>query len=75
MVFVDFALVLRALAIRRRGAFRTTKTVVAGEERLRAWATYLATISPNAYVLDLDPEQGTALTHHLVPLQRSQEPV
>lgn len=74
MVVVDFALVMWALLVRRPGAFRTTASDVAGDERLRAWATYVATLSPNAYVLDFDPEAGTVLTHHLVPLQKSQEP-
>lgn len=74
MVFVDFALVMWALFLRRGGSFRTTDTDAAGDEQQRAWATYLATISPNAYVIDIDAETGSVLTHHLVPLQASQDP-
>lgn len=75
MVFVDFALVVWALFRRRRGAFLTTKTEVAGSVHERVWATYLATLSANAYVLEIDRDSDTALTHHLVPFRRSQEPV
>lgn len=75
MVLVDFAVVMWALAIRRRGAFVTRNTDVAGDEQTRAWATYLASISPNAYPIDIDPESGTVLTHHLVPLDASKDPL
>ena len=75
MVVVDFVVVMGALVGRKEGAFRTTKTAVAADERTRAWATYLATLSPNAYVVDVDPEREVALTHHLVVLPRSQDPV
>ena len=75
MVFVDFALVMWALAIRKRGAFRTTASAIATDDRARPWATYVALVSPNAYVLDFDAEAGTVLTHHLVPNQASQDPV
>lgn len=75
MVFVDFALILRGLATRSEGVFLTNETAVARPERQRAWAEYIATLSPNAYVLEIDPETRRALTHHLVPLQKSQDPV
>jgi multisubunit Na+/H+ antiporter MnhE subunit len=74
MVLVDFGLVLWALVAGRRGEFRTTDSDAAGDEQSRAWAAYIATISPNAYVIDFDPDAGTVLTHHLVPKQASQDP-
>lgn len=62
MVFVDFAIVVYALLTRRSGTFRR-----AGARD--AWPAYLASLSPNAYAVDA----GT--THHLIPVQKSQEPV
>lgn len=75
MVLVDFALVLRAIVTRTEGVFLTNETSETRPERRRAWAEYVATISPNAYVIEIDPETGRALTHHLVPFQKSQDPV
>ena len=62
MVFVDFGIVVWALLLRRRGAFRDADAV-------EALPAYVASISPNAYVVD----DGT--THHLVPNPKSQDPV
>jgi hypothetical protein len=62
MFFVDFAILLWALAARSAGTFRDA-------DAADAWKAYLATFSPNAYVVD------DSSTHHLVPLQKSQEPV
>ena len=61
MVFVDFFVVIGAVVRRRNGTFRTA-------DARDPWRAYLATLSPNAYVIDDET------THHLVPLQKSQEP-
>jgi hypothetical protein len=85
MVAVDFGIVTAALVrslMRReivRGRFvvreldelRGDTPRAAGD---RAWATYVATLSPNAYVVDVDEETGTVLLHDLVPFRRSEEP-
>jgi hypothetical protein len=62
MVFVDFGIVLYALFTRRSGKFEQANAAA-------AWPAYLATLSPNAYVV------GDQVTHHLVPNKKSQEPV
>lgn len=40
----------------------------------RAWAVLLACYSPNAFVLDVDPETDTVLLHDLVPYAPSERP-
>jgi hypothetical protein len=40
----------------------------------RAWTVLLGGYSPNAYVVDVDPETDTVLVHDLVPWRRSEEP-
>jgi hypothetical protein len=40
----------------------------------RAWTVLVATYSPNAYPIDVDPEAGTVLLHDLVPNRRSERP-
>jgi multisubunit Na+/H+ antiporter MnhE subunit len=63
----DFALVTRALARGRpSGAFREVgvPTRTAGD---RALAGLLGSIAPNAYVVDVDRDQGTARVHELEP--------
>ena len=75
MVFVDFAIVTVALVRRDEGVFVRTRTRTARNAQTRAWGEYLATISPNAYVVDIDTKTGIALVHHLVEHSRSQEPV
>jgi hypothetical protein len=62
MVFVDFGIVVYALFTRRRGSFRAAHAA-------DALPAYIATLSPNAYVVD------ERTTHHLVPNPKSQEPV
>ena len=84
MVIVDFALLTYALARslgRRRvvrGEFRANEIPVGirgpGKTGLRAWIALAATVSPNAYVVDLDEEQGTALVHDLIPFRASERP-
>jgi hypothetical protein len=85
IVFADFGIVmwalLRSLARRRvvRGAFVTratdagAKTTTRGHVH-RAWTVWLAGFSPNAYVIDIDPERNTVLLHDLVAWRRSEEP-
>jgi multisubunit Na+/H+ antiporter MnhE subunit len=84
VVVVDFGLLAAALArsaVRRRvvrGTFRAHRLDVAGDDAaatgVRAWIAVAATYSPNAYVLDIDDEDGTVLLHDLVPFGRSREP-
>jgi hypothetical protein len=84
MVLVDFAILTyalaRSLARRRvvRGEFRANEIPVGirGPSRtgLRAWIALTATFSPNAYVVDLDEEHGTALVHDLIPFRASERP-
>lgn len=40
----------------------------------RAWTVLLSGYSPNAYVVDIDPEEQTVLVHDLVPWRRSEHP-
>jgi hypothetical protein len=85
MVFVDFGILLRALlvsVVRRRivrGEFVSRElaggSAVARAVGPRAWAVLLASYSPNAYVVDLDPETRHVLLHDLVPNRASEEPV
>ena len=40
----------------------------------RAWTVLIASFSPNAYVIDADPEERRVLLHDLVPNRRSESP-
>lgn len=40
----------------------------------RAFVTVTSTLSPNSYVIDIDPETGNRLSHDLVPNQASESP-
>ncbi|HEX3329612.1 MAG TPA: hypothetical protein VHS27_06805 [Gaiellales bacterium] len=85
IVFADFAVVTYALAVsiaRRRVVrgrylardFRAgPKTTPEGAAH-RAWTVLLAGYSPNAYVIDIDPDENVVLIHDLVPWRRSEEP-
>lgn len=84
-IFVDFGILLVALgrSLRRRevvrGVFRSHEfdpgdADAAGLGR-RAWIEYTATISPNAYVVEIERERGLVLVHDLVPRRSSEEPV
>lgn len=81
MVFVDFGILVWALVVsvgRRRvvrGELVSRKTAVAGGVGPPAWAVLVASYSPNAYVLDLDPETRQVLIHDLVRNRASEEPV
>jgi multisubunit Na+/H+ antiporter MnhE subunit len=41
----------------------------------RAWTVLLASLSPNAYVVDVDPDERRVLLHDLVPHRKSEDPV
>jgi hypothetical protein len=84
-VAVDFVIVLGALLVGFarlrivRGRFlvrefRPARGRAARRFGSRAWRTYVATISPNAYVVDVDEDARTVLVHDLVPFRRSEEP-
>jgi hypothetical protein len=72
MVFVDFAIVMRALVQRRNGVFRTTPFDHPDTEGMRAWAMVVADYSPNAYIVDISG--GETISHHLVENPPSQSP-
>jgi hypothetical protein len=83
-VVPDFLVLVRVVATAvasgdrgPQGRFVTRETGLTGEEAAprRAWVTGLATLSPNAYVLDIDADTGRALVHDLHLWRRSEEPV
>lgn len=80
MVLVDFAIVVGALvrsAVRGelvRGRFVARDFDPGSGFGSRAWRTYAATLSPNAYVVDADEELRVVLLHDLVPRRKSEEP-
>ena len=80
-VFVDFGILVWALLVsvaRRRvvrGEFVSRETAVGLGVGPRAWTVLVAAYSPNAYVVDLDPETSQVLLHDLVPCRASEEPV
>jgi hypothetical protein len=85
IVLADFGLVTYALALslaRRRvirGRYLARdfdagpKTTPEGAAH-RAWTVLIAGYSPNAYVVDIDPEENVVLLHDLIPWRRSEEP-
>jgi hypothetical protein len=40
----------------------------------RAWTALAASYSPNAYVIDIEPETHRVLLHDLVPRRESERP-
>ncbi len=84
MILVDFGILVWALlasAVRRevvRGAFRAHEFPVGGDDPasvgVRVWTSWAATLSPNAYVVELEQERQLVLLHDLVPYRRSEEP-
>jgi len=84
MVFVDFAIVswvlLRSLAARRRpeGRFVVRNREPAGDDPAgvaqRAFTVFLASLSPNAIVVDVDDEGRSVLLHDLVVHRPSERP-
>lgn len=81
MVFVDFWILAWALLVsvaRRRvvrGEFVRRRAAVGRGAGPRAWNVLVAAYSPNAYVVDLDPETRQVLLHDLVRHHASEEPV
>jgi hypothetical protein len=84
VVFTDFGIVMWALfrsVVRRevvRGAFRSHEIDAGGDDAssvgIRTWRNLLANYSPNAYVVEIDPERGLVLVHDLIPRRKSEEP-
>jgi multisubunit Na+/H+ antiporter MnhE subunit len=84
MVVVDFAIVVWALlvSVGRRRVVRgrivsrelDRGSHAAGGAGPRAWTALAASYSPNAYVLDIEPESRTVLLHDLVPNRSSESP-
>jgi hypothetical protein len=77
-VVLDFGLLMWALVRRQAGTFRAREFAAGGDDPtstgIRAWTALVATYSPNAYVVEIDPEQQLVLLHDLVPYRRSEEP-
>jgi hypothetical protein len=83
-VVLDFAIITMFLFRRLRGedvrgSFVTRRFEPRGHGSTRrgdvGWRTITATYSPNAIVIDVDPEAGISLFHDLVPHRPSEEPV
>ncbi|HJQ51155.1 MAG TPA: hypothetical protein VJ838_11640 [Gaiellaceae bacterium] len=85
MVVVDFGIVSWALlaSVARRRVVRgrlVSRPVEGGAVGVRgvgprAWTVLVASYSPNAYPIDVDPETGTVLLHDLVPHGPSERPL
>jgi hypothetical protein len=83
MVVVDFGILVWALvvSVARRKVVRgelfsrelTDKSRARGTGP-RAWTTIVASYSPNAFVLDIDPQTRLVLLHDLVRHRASEEP-
>jgi hypothetical protein len=83
-VVLDFGIVVWALLVsiaRRdvvRGTFRSHELDTGGDDvrgvGLRAWTELAATYSPNAYVVEIEPDRGLVLLHDLVPHRPSERP-
>jgi hypothetical protein len=81
MVVVDFGILVWALlasvARRRivRGQFVSRGSRAARGIGPRAWTVLVASYSPNAYVVDIDPESQRVLLHDLIQHRDSERPV
>ncbi|HET7568713.1 MAG TPA: hypothetical protein VFJ91_12015 [Gaiellaceae bacterium] len=83
-IVVDFgilaAVLVQSLVRRRvvRGVFRSHELDAGGSDAAgvgrRAWLEYAATISANAYVVEIERERGLVLLHDLVPRRASEKP-
>ena len=81
-VVLDFGeisvILARAIRDGRRatvGTFvRRPAQVAPHSPAVRSWMTVAATVSPNAYVIDVDPERGEVLMHDLSPRRSSERP-
>lgn len=79
-IFVDFGIVTWALARSLvpghavRGTFRAHPFPADEGPGVRAWVVWAAQFSPNAYVVDVDPERNLSLVHDLVRNRDSEKP-
>jgi hypothetical protein len=77
-IAVDVGIVFAALLRSPRGRFVTRQTGPRGTGRVEAgraaFLTIAATYSPNAYVVDVDRENGTVQLHDLVENRGSETP-
>lgn len=83
-ILVDFWILVRVLVlslVRRRvvrGVFRSHEFPAGGADLtsvgIRVWANYAGNFSPNAYVVEIEPERSLSLVHDLVPNRSSEEP-
>jgi hypothetical protein len=82
-IVVDFGIVTLALVRRLAGrqgsgtfVVRSFSSAGRGPQSAgdRAWRAVLATYSPNAYVVDVDPGSHSVLIHDLVPHRPSESP-
>lgn len=84
LVVVDFGVIIWALVVsvaRRevvRGVFHSHSFPAGGDDPAsvgtRAWVELAATYSPNAYVVEIEPERQLVLLHDLVPWRQSESP-
>jgi hypothetical protein len=85
VIVADFGLLTYALAVsllRRRSVrgrylardFAAGPRTTPGGAAHRAWTVLLGGYSPNAYVVDIDPDENVVLVHDLVPWRRSETP-
>jgi hypothetical protein len=79
-IVVDFGIITVALVrsvFRRRvvrGEYRAHRFPAGKGQSVRAWTTWAAQFSPNAYVIEIDAERELVLVHDLVPNRASEEP-
>ncbi|HZT94650.1 MAG TPA: hypothetical protein VE985_09255 [Gaiellaceae bacterium] len=79
-ILVDFGIITWALArslVRRkvvRGEFRAHSFPTGEGPGVRAWAVWAAQFSPNAYIVEVDPDRELVLAHDLVPNRPSEKP-
>ena len=79
-IVVDFGIITGALAqslLRRRvvrGEFRAHPFPAREGPGVRAWTVWAAQFSPNAYIVEVDPDRELVLAHDLVPNRASEEP-
>jgi hypothetical protein len=85
VILADFGLLTYALCVSlvRRRAVRgryLARDFAAGPTSTprgaghRAWTVLLGGYSPNAYVVDIDPDANLVLVHDLVPWRQSEQP-
>jgi hypothetical protein len=79
-IVIDFGIItvalVRSVVERKvvRGEYRAHPFPAGAGQGVRAWAAWAAQFSPNAYVVEIDPERDLVLVHDLVPHRPSEEP-